>query len=553
MNEREIRLRRVMSLSVILLVLALTLSSAWAQEPVVRFFFFYSAACDHCQQVMDEVLPPLFEKYGDRLRARYFEITIPANYQMLLDLETRFSVTWPGLPEIFIGNRALVNKEEIEQELPSAIEDCFQSGGCDWPDPNLIPAPTPEGGPAQPASPSAVPTATPRPTPIPARPTATPTADTTRLPEEGCRWCGRDAAGPGPILYVAYLYDTTCRECDRVSYELDYFKEVYSNLYVRAWDIKVDAEIGEALGLKYGLPQNERLVAPTIFVGDEALVGPANVTHANLATLFERYAAVGTKPPWEGLNLDQGGQSIIQRFLSFSALTVIGAGLIDGINPCAFTTIVFFISYLAYLGRKERDVLLVGGAFTLGVFATYLLIGLGVLSFLSTLAFLKTLSRLVYLATAVLCVALAALSIYDFIQARRGRTEEMHLRLPRRVHQQMHHTIRQHSRLRGFMWGALGTGVVISLLELACTGQVYLPTIIFVTRVPELRAHGVFYLVLYNLMFIAPLVVVFLLASYGTTSRQLGAFLERHVATVKLLTAALFAVLAVWLFASLLY
>ncbi|MBC7264740.1 MAG: hypothetical protein H5T64_10370 [Chloroflexi bacterium] len=547
------RLRRVVSLSLILVLWTLVLSHAWAQEPVVRFFFFYSAECDHCQWVMREVLPPLFEKYGDRLQARYFEIAVPENYLMLLDLESRFRVTWPGLPEIFIGDRVLINQEEIEQELPGIIEACFQSGGCDWPDPSLVPVPTPEGGPTPAISPSAVPTTTPQPTPTLARPTATPTVDITRLPEEGCRWCGREAGGPGPILYVAYLYDTTCRECDRVSYELDYFKEVYPNLYVRAWDVTADAEIGEALGLKYGLPQNERLVAPTIFVGDEALVGPANVTHVKLAALFERYATTGTKPPWEGLDLGQSEQSIVQRFLSFSALTVIGAGLIDGVNPCAFTTIVFFVSYLALIGRKGRDILLVGGAFTLGVFATYLLVGLGVLSFLSTLAFLKTLSRLVYLATAVLCAALAVLSLYDFIQARRGRPEEMRLRLPRRVHQQMHQTIRQHSRLRGFMWGALGTGVVVSLLELACTGQVYLPTIIFVTKVPELRAHGVFYLVLYNLMFIAPLVVVFLLAFCGTTSRQLGAFLERHVATVKLLTAALFAVLAVWLFASLLY
>jgi len=53
--------------------------------------------------------------------------------------------------------------------------------------------------------------------------------------------------------------------------------------------------------------------------------------------------------------------------------------------------------------------------------------------------------------------------------------------------------------------------------------------------------------VLYNLMFILPLVVVFLLAYFGTTSQQLSLFVHRHMAAVKLATAGLFVLLAVWM------
>ena len=38
-------------------------------------------------------------------------------------------------------------------------------------------------------------------------------------------------------------------------------------------------------------------------------------------------------------------QASVERFLSFGLFTVLGAGLIDGINPCAFTVLVFFISF----------------------------------------------------------------------------------------------------------------------------------------------------------------------------------------------------------------
>jgi len=112
--------------------------------------------------------------------------------------------------------------------------------------------------------------------------------------------------------------------------------------------------------------------------------------------------------------------------------------------------------------------------------------------------------------------------------------------------------IRKGRRAQTYVVGAFFTGLVVSFLELACTGQVYLPTIIFVTSIPELRVRAVFYLVLYNLLFVLPLVVVFFLAYYGTTSKELTRFLERNAAAVKLGMVVLFASLAVWLGLSLL-
>jgi hypothetical protein len=94
---------------------------------------------------------------------------------------------------------------------------------------------------------------------------------------------------------------------------------------------------------------------------------------------------------------------------------------------------------------------------------------------------------------------------------------------------------------------AFVTGFVVSIIELACTGQVYLPTIIFVTGMPAMRGQAFFYLLLYNLAFILPLVVVFGLAYFGTTSEQLGIFISRRTATIKLGTTLLFLVLAGWL------
>lgn len=128
----------------------------------------------------------------------------------------------------------------------------------------------------------------------------------------------------------------------------------------------------------------------------------------------------------------------------------------------------------------------------------------------------------------------------------------MRLKLPARLRRWINRVIREGAGLRAFVPVAFATGAVISVIELACTGQVYLPTILFVLGVPGLRARAALYLMLYNLMFVLPLVVVFLLAYFGTTSQQLAKFINRQAATIKLATAGLFVLLAGWLVMALL-
>jgi len=147
---------------------------------------------------------------------------------------------------------------------------------------------------------------------------------------------------------------------------------------------------------------------------------------------------------------------------------------------------------------------------------------------------------------------LAVLSIRDFFTARKGELEDMALNLPKALRKRINATIHDSKKIGSYVVGAFVSGVLISLLELACTGQIYLPTIIFMSSVPELRGKAIGYLLLYNLMFIIPLIVVFILAYYGTTSKQLSAFLKKHAAAVKLGMAAVFLTLAIWLIITLL-
>ena len=121
--------------------------------------------------------------------------------------------------------------------------------------------------------------------------------------------------------------------------------------------------------------------------------------------------------------LDTAESEIVNRFHGFGTLAVAGAGLLDGINPCAFATIVFFISYMNLVGRGRKEMLIAGGAFALAVFVTYLLVGVGTLSFMSYLNQFSGVAKCVYLLAATATFALAGLSLYDAVKAKAGQNE----------------------------------------------------------------------------------------------------------------------------------
>jgi cytochrome c biogenesis protein CcdA len=147
---------------------------------------------------------------------------------------------------------------------------------------------------------------------------------------------------------------------------------------------------------------------------------------------------------------------------------------------------------------------------------------------------------------------LACGSLKDYQKATKGQLDDMSLKLPDRMRGWIRRLIREGSRARNYVLASLILGFVVSIVELACTGQVYLPTIIFVLGLPDWRVKATLALLAYNIMFVVPLIVVFLLVYYGTTSQQLTDWMTRRAAAVKLGTALLFFLMAGWLGYSLL-
>jgi cytochrome c biogenesis protein CcdA/glutaredoxin len=468
---------------------------------VVHITVFASPECEQCQYVEENVLSKLKSKYGPSLAVQTIDVDEGDHYDLLESLERQVGDTDNDLPVIFCGGSVLGGREEVEEGLDALIAERLRAGGAAPIELDVVGEEIPRSSQAS--------------------------------------------------VSVAYLRQGGCQKCGRVERMLSALQRRAPHVTVQWFDLSLPENkvLAEAMGRYAGLSEERRLVAPSIFVGQDALVGQ-EIGEAALRALVEKYSVSGARPIWEIVAGDTSSavHSIVERFRGLGLFTVMLAGLIDGINPCAFATIVFLLSYLAFMGRTRREVLMAGLAFTVAVAITYFSMGLGLFQFLRRLTFLSLLSRVVYALATVMVLTLSALSFYDFTLIRRGRQPaDMKLQLPLFLKRRIHAAIRRQSKSGRLAIGAFLTGVVVSVLELACTGQVYLPTIVFVTGIEGLKAHAILYLLIYNVLFVLPLVIIFMVSYLGVSSRQIGAAMERHMDRVKLILGFLFLLLGVLL------
>ena len=352
-------------------------------------------------------------------------------------------------------------------------------------------------------------------------------------------------------VYMAYFYEPGCHDCDKAKAIWISVNQKYPNLVIKSFDISLaeNVKLAEAMGELYNMPEEERLLVPVIFIGDIYLLREA-ITYASLEDLIQKNSTIESIPPWEMVKEEEIEikERLITRFQSFGFAAVAVSGLIDGINPCAFATIIFFISYLTLINRKGKDILWVGGMFAFVVFLTYFLIGTGALKVVTTLSFLPFARKLFSLATAGIALVLGFISLSDYIQfKKKGTSKDAKLRLSPFLKKMIHSTIRKNVRLNNYILMAAVTGFIVSLLELACTGQIYLPTLMFISTIPNLKINAIFYLLLYNLMFIVPLVLVFTFTYWGTSSAQWSALTQKNFGKIKMAMTLLFFGLAILL------
>jgi len=490
-------------------------------DGAVGAYYFYANDCPHCIAMLEDLILPKVDEYNGLLDVRLLEIGLPEYYEAMLTIESFFEVapSERGIPTMVIDNQILIGESEIRDTFAQLVSEGIEQGGIPFPDiPGL------DSGELVSVDP-----------------------DFSQPIDENCDEEDEACVVEAPI-YIAYFYQTGCKECSRVEADLNYLKTQYPQMQVVDFNIYDHADLATWLIEQIGFTDDFQ--TPALVIGEQVLIAD-EILPENITPVLESYRITGVEPIWLDFNPEEGQRSIIERFQDMGWVAVLFAGLVDGINPCAFATLVFFVSYLTLSGRQGKEVLWVGGMFTLGVFFAYLAVGLGLYRVLELVSSeLDVIAKIVYGITGVLCLTLAVFSFIDYRKARNGDVGDMLLKLPEPLRKRINATIRKGRKTRHYILGAFGAGIMISFLELACTGQVYLPTIIFVSSIPGMRLQAFLYLLLYNLMFILPLVIIFVLVYFGTTSKDLTRFLNEKAAAVKFAMSIVFVALGSWLIVS---
>jgi cytochrome c biogenesis protein CcdA len=173
---------------------------------------------------------------------------------------------------------------------------------------------------------------------------------------------------------------------------------------------------------------------------------------------------------------------------------VLSTGFLDGLNPCAFAVLLFFIAFLFTIRRTAGSVWLMGLIYIAAIYLAYLLIGLGLMR---AVLFVNN-HHLMAKIGSWLVIGLGLINLKDYFFPQLP----IHLRIPTIAQG----TIQDWLKRATFPAAATG-GFLVGLCTFPCSGGIYVAIVgLLAARTSYLQ--GVGYLGLYNLAFVLPLFII---------------------------------------------
>jgi len=181
---------------------------------------------------------------------------------------------------------------------------------------------------------------------------------------------------------------------------------------------------------------------------------------------------------------------------------ILGTAAIDSINPCAIGVLILMISVVLSGKGTVGRMLLLGSLYIFAVFLTYLIAGLGLVYFLANIPLFVTEYLSIIVGTFIVFAGL--IEVKDFFWYGRGFSLGIPVYFTDKIHKFAKNTT---------IPGVLILGAFVSGVELPCTGAPYLAIITILSLNFNITAFLL--LVIYNVVFVAPLIVILILVAFG--------------------------------------
>ncbi len=187
--------------------------------------------------------------------------------------------------------------------------------------------------------------------------------------------------------------------------------------------------------------------------------------------------------------------------------TVVVTAVVDSINPCAIGVLVLLISTVIAGARTKAALLKYGLAYIFSVYLTYLLAGIGLMFFFGSVPIVV--AEYISIAVAAIVIAAGLVEIKDFYWYGQGFSLHIPPRYAKKIDALSHNLS---------IPGVMLLGAFVAGVELPCTGAPYLAIITLLSQQFDFTAFLL--LLLYNFIFVLPLLIILLLVYFGIAKVQ---------------------------------
>jgi cytochrome c biogenesis protein CcdA len=190
------------------------------------------------------------------------------------------------------------------------------------------------------------------------------------------------------------------------------------------------------------------------------------------------------------------------------------------------------------VSASKRRIIQVGSVYIVAVYITYFLAGVGIFYFMQFLAPVRKIMIIIF---AILLAVLAIIDIKDYFFYGKG----ISLKIPESKKEKIKRLVNKST-----IPSAIVLGFLVSAWELPCTGGVYLGILALLADTAT-KAQAIGYLLVYNIFFVLPLIVILLLMVFGMQEKHLHHYVEKHKRNMRLIIGIVMLLLAIFLIWSL--
>jgi len=213
--------------------------------------------------------------------------------------------------------------------------------------------------------------------------------------------------------------------------------------------------------------------------------------------------------------------------------TVIVTALIDSINPCAIGVLILLVSTIISTAQSKQQLLKMGLIYIAAVYVVYFSAGLGLTAFLSYVPLIV--SSLISIIVGLIIIAAALIEIKDFFWYGYG----ISLMIPADKAKDIHNLSKNVT-----VPGMVVLGAFVAAVELPCTGGPYLAITLLLSQ--NFNWTAVLLLVIYNIIFVMPLIVILFMVLTGKNVVIIKEWKQASRTYVRLITGVILILLG-WL------